>query len=185
MDREKIKRAVIDILEAVGENPDRPGLRETPERVAKMYEEILGGINGDVSEHLTKIHELAHDEMVILKDIPFYSLCEHHMVPFFGRCHIGYIPQNEKIVGISKLARTVDLLSRRLQVQERLTTEIADSLMQYLEPKGAAVVIEARHMCMEMRGIKKPGALTRTSAVRGVFRKDIKTREEFLNLIKD
>jgi GTP cyclohydrolase I len=183
-DKEKIKKAIIDILEAIGENPNRPGLKGTPERVANMYEELLGGDKSKSAELLSKTHELEHDEMVILKDIPFYSMCEHHMIPFFGTCSIAYIPQHKKIVGISKLSRVVDLFSKQLQVQERFTTEIAEAIMQNLDPKGAAVVVKARHMCMEMRGIKRPGTYTITSVVRGIFMRNSKTREEFLRLIE-
>lgn len=183
MDKEKIRKAVIDILNAIGEDPERPGLQGTPDRVARMFEEIFGGEKKDVAELLDRTHELEHDEMVVVKDIAFYSICEHHLIPFFGVCHIAYIPENKRIVGISKLARIVDLLSRQLQIQERFTTEIADAIMKYLNPKGVAVVVYARHLCMEMRGAKKPGASTITSVVRGVFRSDIRTREEFLKLI--
>lgn len=183
MDRERIKRAVVELLKAFDEDPGRPGLERTPERVADMYEEILSGKIDDVERVLSATHDLVHDEMVITKDIPFYSMCEHHLLPFFGKCHIAYIPDNNKIIGISKLARVVDILSKRLQVQERLTTEIVENIMFYLKPKGVAVVIESRHLCMEMRGIKVPNTYTITSALRGTFRKDIKTREEFLKLI--
>lgn len=184
MDKEKIKKAVADIIQAIGEDPDRSGIKKTPERIAELYSDILSGRKENVADILSESHELEHDGMVILKDIPFYSMCEHHMLPFFGVCHIAYIPSGNRIIGLSKLARVVDELSRRLQIQERLTTEIADALMLHLKPKGAAVVIKARHLCMEMRGIKKPDAYTITSDVKGVFRRDLKTREEFLNLIK-
>ncbi len=184
MDKNRIEKAIKEILYAIGENPERDGLKETPRRVAKMYQEIFSGSQEEAATLLMKTHELEHDEMVILKDIPFYSMCEHHMVPFFGKCHIAYIPQNKRIVGISKLVRIVETLSKKLQVQERLTTEIAEVIMNSLDPKGAAVVLTARHLCMEMRGIKKAGAHTITSVVRGIFRNDIKTREEFLKLIE-
>lgn len=183
MDRERIKKAVIEILLAIGEDPKRSGLEDTPDRVARMYEEIFGGDKEDVAVVLGRTHELEHDEMVIVKDIHFYTMCEHHMLPFFGVCHIGYIPDNKRIVGISKLARIVDIYSKRLQVQEHFTTEIADAIMKHVRPKGVAVVVKARHMCMEMRGVRKPGASTITSVVRGIFRSDIRTREEFLRLI--
>jgi len=183
VDKEKIKKAIYEIIEAIGEDPKRDGLMETPQRVADMYEEIFGTEKSTVATLLGKTHELEHDEMVIIKDIPFYSMCEHHIVPFFGTCDIAYIPQNKRIVGISKLVRLVDLFSKQLQVQERLTTEIAEAIMKYLNPKGAAVVVKARHMCIEMRGIKKPGTSTITSVVRGIFMTNSKTREEFLRLI--
>ncbi len=184
MDRERIKKAVTEILLAIGEDPSRSGLDETPDRVARMYEDIFGGVKEDIAVVLGKAHELEHDEMVIVKDIHFYSMCEHHLLPFFGVCHIGYIPNNKRIVGISKLARIVDIFSKRLQVQEHFTTEIADAVMTHVRPKGVAVVVKARHMCMEMRGVRKPGASTITSVVRGIFRSDIRTREEFLKLIE-
>jgi GTP cyclohydrolase I len=183
VDRERIKKAVIEILLAIGEDPKRSGLEETPDRVARMYEDIFGGDKEDVADILGKAHELEHDEMVIVKDIHFHTMCEHHMLPFFGVCHIAYIPDNKRIVGISKLARIVDIFSKRLQVQEHFTTEIADAIMKHVRPKGVAVVVKARHMCMEMRGVRKPGASTITSVVRGIFRSDIRTREEFLRLI--
>lgn len=184
MDKERIQRAVVELLLAIGEDPARDGLRETPRRVANMFEEIYSGNNQLAEKLLLTTHELEHDEMVILKDIPFYSTCEHHMVPFFGMCSVGYVPKDKKIVGISKLVRVVETLSKKLQVQERLSTEIAEVIMNSLQPKGAAVVIRARHLCMEMRGIKKSGAETVTSVVRGIFRNDQKTREEFLRLIE-
>jgi GTP cyclohydrolase IA len=184
LDTEKIRKAVTDILEAIGEDPGRPGLQGTPERVARMYEDIFGGDREDAADILGKAHELDHDEMVVVKDISFYAMCEHHMLPFFGVCHIAYLPDNKRIVGISKLARIVDVFSRRLQIQEHLTTQIADAVMKYVRPKGVGVVVEARHMCMEMRGVRKPGASTITSVVRGIFRSDIRTREEFLKLIE-
>lgn len=183
VDKERIRNAVVELLKAIGEDPKRSGLLETPDRVAKMYEEILGGSNADVAGALGRTHTLEHDEMVLVKDISFYSMCEHHLLPFFGVCHIAYVPDNKKIVGISKLARVVEVLSQRLQVQEKFTTEIADAIMTNLHPKGVGVLVNARHMCMEMRGIKKPGASTVTSVVRGIFRSDIRTREEFLKLI--
>lgn len=184
MDRERIKNAVIEILHAIGEDPGRNGLVETPDRVARMYEEIFGGEKENVDEILGKAHELEHDEMVIVKDIHFHTMCEHHMLPFFGVCHIAYIPDNKRIVGISKLARVVDSFSKKLQLQEHFTTEIAEAIMRNVKPKGVAVVVKARHMCMEMRGVRKPGASTITSVVRGIFRSDIRTREEFLKLIE-
>lgn len=183
MDKEKIKKAIIELLKAIDEDPNRPGLKKTPERIANMCEELFSGKKRDVSEILQVIHDLEHDEMVLLRGIPFYSICEHHLLPFFGECHIAYIPNKNSIVGISKLVRLVDVMSNRLQVQERLTTVIADMLMKHLNPKGVAVVIKARHLCMEMRGVKKPIESIITSAVRGSFRKDMRTRDEFLKLI--
>ncbi len=183
MDKEKIKKAIRDILEAVGDDPEREGLKNTPERVANMYEEILGGMHRSVDDDLKVFFEQEHDEIILLKDIPLYSLCEHHMVPFMGKAHVAYIPDANRITGLSKIARVVDTLSRRLQVQERLTTEIAGVLMRKLKPKGVLVVIEAEHLCMSMRGVKKPGVLTTTSAVKGIFRTSQKTRMEALSLI--
>ncbi|MDD4013924.1 MAG: GTP cyclohydrolase I FolE [Candidatus Omnitrophica bacterium] len=183
MDKEKIKKAVKDILEAIGEDPSRDGLKNTPSRVADMYEEILAGINAEPEKELEVMFEKEHDEIILIKDIPLYSICEHHMVPFIGRAHVAYIPRGSKITGLSKIARVVDAFSRRLQVQERLTTDIADTIMKKLEPKGVLVVIEAEHLCMSMRGVKKPGVITNTSAVRGVFRTSQKTRSEALSLI--
>ena len=184
MDKDKIQKAVRDILEAVGEDPDRDGLKNTPERVARMYEEILAGNTQDPSKDLEVIFEKEHDEIILMKDIPLYSMCEHHMVPFIGKAHIAYLPTDNKITGLSKLARVVDSYARRLQVQERLTTQIADCMMEKLKPRGVMVVIEAEHLCMSMRGVKKPGVLTITSAVRGIFRKDPRTRAETMALIK-
>jgi GTP cyclohydrolase IA len=183
MDKQKIINAVNDILEAVGEDPTREGLKRTPERVANMYEEILGGTGKNAEDELTVFFEAEHDEIILLKDIPLYSMCEHHMVPFIGRAHIAYIPDENRITGLSKIARVVDAFSRRLQLQERLTTDIADTLMKKLRPKGVFVVIEAEHLCMSMRGVKKPGVTTTTSAVRGIFRSNQKTRNEALALI--
>lgn len=184
VDAERIRKAVTEMLEAIGEDPGRPGLQGTPDRVARMYQDIFGGDRQDVAEILGKAHELDHDEMVLVKDIHFYSMCEHHMLPFFGVCHIAYLPDNRRIVGISKLARIVDVFSRKLQIQEHFTTEIADAIMTHVRPKGVGVVVKARHLCMEMRGVRKPGASTVTSVVRGIFRSDIRTREEFLKLIE-
>ena len=184
MDKERIKKAVIEILEAVGEDPTREGLKDTPRRVADMYEEIFAGIKEDASKELKIFFEEEHDEIILLKDIPLYSTCEHHMVPFLGKVHIAYIPEDNRITGLSKIARVVDTLSRRLQVQERLTTQIADTVMKKLKPKGVLVVIEAEHLCMSMRGVKKPGIITTTSAVKGVFRSSSKTRSEALALIR-
>ena len=184
MNKEKIKKAVADFLEAIGEDAGRQGLKKTPERIAGMMEEIFSGKNKDAKDILKATHDIKHNEMVLVKNVPFYSLCEHHLLPFFGKCHVAYIPEGNRVVGISRLAEIIDIMSRRLQVQERLTAEIANSIMKYLKPKGVGVVIEARHLCIEMRGLKQPGTEIVTSAVRGMFRKDIKTRDEFLKLIR-
>ena len=183
MDHAKIANAVRQILAAVGEDPDREGLRETPDRVARMYKELLGGLHKDPAVHLKKFFTQKCDEMVLVKEIRFSSMCEHHMLPFTGTVHIGYLP-NGRIVGLSKLARGVDEVSRRLQVQERMTEEIADLLMTELDAKGVAVVVEAAHMCMIIRGIKKPASACVTSAMRGAFRESQSTRSEFLALIR-
>lgn len=183
MDKKKIKKAITLLLEAIGEDVSRRDLQETPRRVADMYEEILSGIKQDPEKALEVILDQKHDEIVLLKGIPLYSMCEHHMLPFMGKAHIAYIPKNGRVTGLSKLARVVEILSRRLQVQERLTTQIADILMQKLKPRGVMVVIEAEHLCMSMRGVKKPGTLTITSAVRGIFKDNFKTRSEALSLI--
>ncbi len=184
MDKKKIKKAVEEILHAIGDDPEREGIKNTPQRVADMYEEILGGTYRNADDDIEVFFEKEHDEIILLKDIPLYSVCEHHMVPFVGRAHVAYIPDGNRITGLSKIARVVDTFSRRLQVQERLTTEIAETLMRKLKPKGVLVVIEAEHLCMSMRGIKKPGIITTTSAVRGIFRSSQKTRSEALSLIR-
>lgn len=183
IDKKKIEKAIKMILEAIGENPQRPGIRETPSRVAKMYEEIFAGIGKEVSKEVKILTEGNHDEMVLVKDIPLYSICEHHLTPFIGKAAVAYIPEGGRITGLSKIARVVDVLSRRPQVQERLTTQIAETLMKTLKPKGVIVIIQAEHLCMSMRGIKKPGSLAVTSAVRGIFRENQKTRQEALALI--
>lgn len=185
MDRERLKKAVKEILIAVGDDPKRPGLVRTPERVAKMYEEILAGIAKDPGKELSVFHGEEHEEMVMIKDIPLYSICEHHMLPFIGKAHVVYIPTKGRVTGLSKLARVVDILAKRLQVQERFTKDLADLLMEKLRPKGVLVVIEAEHLCMSMRGINKPGTTTITSAVRGVFVKNASTRAEALSLIAE
>lgn len=184
MDRKKIEKAIRDILEAIGENPKRKDLLDTPKRVAEMYEEIFWGINQDPRKELEVILDQKHNEIILLKGIPLYSICEHHLLPFAGRVHIAYIPEEGRVTGLSKLARVVDILSRRPQVQERLTTQVAEIIMSKLKPKGCMVVIEAEHLCMSMRGVKKPGTSTVTSAVRGIFQKNEKTRSETLALIK-
>ena len=185
MDKTKIEKAVKMILEAIGEDPNRAGLLGTPERVANMYEEVLSGLKKDPGKELKILLSENHDEIVLLKDIPLYSLCEHHLLPFVGKAHVAYIPQNSRVTGLSKLARVVDILGNRLQVQERLTTQIADVIMKKLKPKGVMVVIEAEHLCLSMRGVKKPGASTVTSAVRGIFKKNEKTRAETMALIRE
>lgn len=184
MDKKKIMKAVRMILEAVGENPDRKDLRETPRRVAEMYEEIFEGIARDPVKELEVVLDQKHEEIVLLKGIPLYSMCEHHLVPFLGKAHVAYIPKDGRVTGLSKLARVVDLFARRPQVQERLTTQIAETIMAQLKPRGCMVVIEAEHLCMSMRGIKKSGTLTVTSAVRGIFQKNEKTRAEALALMR-
>lgn len=183
VDIERIQRAMREIIEAVGEDPEREGLRDTPERVARMYTELFEGLRIDPKELLSVGFEVGHDEMVILKDIPFYSVCEHHFMPFHGVAAIGYIPDG-RIVGLSKLARLVDAYAHRPQVQEQLTGQIADTLMDALRPDGVAVVIEAEHLCMTARGVKKPGSRMVTSATRGTFRKSEVTRAEFLLLVR-
>lgn len=184
MNQKKIIKAVKSILEAIGEKPNRADLRGTPQRVADMYEEVLSGIKQDPAKELEVLLSEGHDEVVLIKDIPLYSICEHHLLPFIGKAHVAYIPQGNRVTGLSKLARVVDILSKRLQVQERLTTQIADVIMKKLKPKGVMVVIEAEHLCLSMRGVKKAGAITVTSAVRGIFRTNHKTRQETLALIK-
>ncbi|PIU56034.1 MAG: GTP cyclohydrolase I FolE [Chloroflexi bacterium CG07_land_8_20_14_0_80_51_10] len=182
IDQDKIRDAVISIIEAIGENPKREGLVDTPKRIAEMYADIFSGIYQDPETHLHVGFEEGHEEMVIAKDIPFYSMCEHHFLPFYGMAHIGYIP-NGRVVGASKLARTVEILARRPQLQERLTTQVADTIVKVLEPKGVAVILQAEHLCMTMRGVKKPGSNIVTSAMRGLFRQRAATRAEFLTLI--
>lgn len=184
MDKERIQNAVREILIAVGEDPYREGLLETPKRVANMYEEIFAGLTEDPKQHIKLFNEQSNDEMVIVKDIPFYSMCEHHLLPFFGKAHIGYIPSDNKIIGLSKLARIVDNFAKKPQVQERLTSDIADFLNDNLQPKGVAVIMEAEHMCMTMRGARAAGSKTQTSALRGIMRTDAKTRAEVLSLLK-
>jgi GTP cyclohydrolase I len=185
MDLKKIEKGVRLILEGIGEDPDRAGLKDTPERVARMYEEIFSGLKTPTEELLKAIEGESHDEIVLLKDIPFYSVCEHHLLPFIGKAHVAYIPSGGKIVGLSELAKSVEVIAKRPQVQERLTTQLADLIMDRLKPKGAMVIIDAEHLCMSMRGVKKPGARTVTSAVRGIFRTKQSTRGELLELIKE
>ena len=184
MDIKKIEKGVKLILDGIGEDPERPGLRRTPQRVAAMFQEIFSGLQTQPEDLLQHIEGETHDEMVMLKDIPFYSVCEHHLLPFFGRAHIAYIPEKGRIVGIGELAKALEMLAKRPQVQERLTAQLADMIMERLRPRGAMVIIDAEHLCLSMRGIKKPGARTVTSAVRGIFRSKQSTREEMLGLIK-
>jgi len=184
MDREKIEAGVRLILEGVGEDTSREGLRETPRRVAEMYTEIFAGMSQDAGKHLCVTFDEGHQEMVLVRDIPLYSVCEHHLLPFIGRAHVAYIPGADgRVCGLSKLARVVDVFAKRPQVQERLTSQIADTIVEYLKPAGVIVVIEAEHLCMSMRGVEKPGAETVTSAVRGAFKSDARTRAEAMALI--
>src|SRR5580704_13314332 len=184
VDGERVQELVAELLVAIGEDPTREGLVATPRRVAAMYEELFAGIDEDPGTYLTVTFAAEHDEMVMVRDIPFASLCEHHMVPFMGKVHVGYIPgEDGRITGLSKLARLVDVYARRLQVQERMTTQIADTMEKALGPRGVLVVVEAEHLCMSMRGVKKPGTLTITSAVRGLFRDDPRTRAEAMQYV--
>ncbi len=182
MDQEKIKEGVKLILEGVGEDITREGLKDTPARIARMYQEIFGGLYEDASEHLSRVFTVDNSEMVLEKDIVFYSTCEHHLMPFYGKAHVAYIPDG-KVVGLSKLARTVEVYARRPQIQEQMTAQIADAIMEHLAPKGAMVVIEAEHMCMTMRGVKKPGSKTVTMACRGAFEKDEKLQNRFYQML--
>ena len=183
-DTARLRKAVREIIQAVGEDVDREGLLETPRRVADMYAEVFSGLRQDPADVLRVGFEEGHQELVLVKDIPFYSMCEHHFLPFHGVAHVGYIP-NGRVVGLSKLARALEILARRPQLQERLTSQLADVIMSTLEPAGVAVVIKAQHLCMTMRGIRKPGSDTVTSAMRGVFRREAATRAEFMSLIKE
>lgn len=184
MDKQRIENAVREILAAIGEDPDREGLQETPKRVANMYAEIFAGLEEDPKRHLKIFNESNNDEMVVVRDIPMYSMCEHHLLPFVGKAHIAYIPSDGKVIGLSKLARIVDSFSKKPQLQERLTSQIADFLEENLSPKGIAVVIEAEHLCMTMRGARAAGAKTQTSALRGIMRKDARTRAEAMSLLR-
>ncbi|SDN37588.1 GTP cyclohydrolase I FolE [Alkalicoccus daliensis] len=184
VDHQKIQQAVTMILEAIGEDPTREGLEDTPKRVARMYEEVFQGLNEDPKEHFKTVFGEDHEELVLVKDIPFYSMCEHHLVPFFGNVHIAYIPKGGKVTGLSKLARAVEAVTRRPQLQERITSTIAESMVETLQPGGVMVVVEAEHMCMTMRGVKKPGSKTVTSAVRGTFVENDAARAEVLSFIK-
>jgi len=182
VDEARIEKAVREILSAVGEDLNREGLKDTPARVARMYGELLAGMRDDPNTHISRVFNENYDEIVLLRDIPFYSMCEHHLMPFIGSAHVAYLPSG-KILGVSKLARIVDCFARRLQTQERLTYQIADCLMTNLKPQGVAVVLEASHSCMTIRGIRKPGSVMVTSAVRGLFRKDPRSRNEIMSLI--
>ena len=183
VDRKKVAKAMRLLIEAIGDNPDRDGLRDTPERVARMYEEIYAGIGLNGADCLKVLVGDQHDEIVLVRDIPFYSVCEHHLLPFIGKAHVAYIPKEKRITGLSKLARVVDIYAKRPQLQERLTTQIAEAIDEALNPRGVMVVIEAEHLCMTMRGIKTPGAITVTSVVRGLFRENPATRNEAMTLI--
>ncbi|MHC4424237.1 MAG: GTP cyclohydrolase I FolE [Planctomycetota bacterium] len=182
VDTEKIKKAVMEILLAVGEDIEREGIRETPVRVAGMYAELLSGMGEDPKQHLSKLFTEGYDEIVLLRDVPFYSICEHHLMPFIGTAHVAYLPAGV-VLGVSKLARIVDCFARRLQVQERLTDQIADFIMDSLKPRGVAVVLEASHSCMTIRGIRKPGSVMVTSSLRGIFKRDPKSRSEVMSLM--
>lgn len=182
MNQQKIQDGVRLILEGIGEDLNREGLRETPERIARMYEEICGGMTEDAGMHLQKTFSVSDSGIVMEKDIVFYSMCEHHMLPFYGKAHIAYIPDG-KVVGLSKLARTVEVFAKRLQIQEQMTAQIADAIMEHLSPKGVMVVIEAEHMCMTMRGVKKPGSLTETMTVRGEFKENTELQKQFFMML--
>ena len=184
IDRKKIIKGIRLFLEGIGDNPEREGLKETPERVAEMCEEIYAGIGVDAAEQIKVLKSEDHDEIVLLKDIPFFSVCEHHLLPFIGKAHVAYIPNGSRVTGLSKLARVVETEAKKLQVQERLTTAIAEAIMKALRPKGVLAIIEAEHLCMTMRGVKKPGTVAMTSVVRGIFRKNAATRAEAMALIK-
>ena len=184
MDKARVKKAIELLLEAIGEDPKRSGLTRTPERVADMYAEIFSGLDPDPEKLLETTHELRHEEMVLVKDIPLYGVCEHHLLPFFGKASIAYIPKDDRVAGFSALAKAVDALAKKPTLQEKLVTELADLLMKKLKPRGALVIVEGRHLCLEMIGAKKPGAKTITSAVRGIFEKNQATRAEALSLIK-
>jgi GTP cyclohydrolase I len=186
MDKKRIEDAFREILIAIGEDPNREGLKETPSRVARMYEEIFSGLNKDPRKHMkVTFTEEEHDELVLVKDIPFYSMCEHHFVPFIGKAHVGYIPQNGSVVGLSKLARVVEEIAKRPQLQERITSEVANIIMEEINPQGVIVVIEAEHLCMSMSCVKKPGSKTVSSAVRGIFKSKSKSRSEVMSLINN
>ena len=185
VDLSKIETAVLSIIEAIGDDPRREGLQGTPQRIAEMYAEVFSGLDMDAKAELNVGFEVGHREMVILRDIPFYSMCEHHLLPFYGVAHVGYIPNEEgRVVGVSKLARVVETFAKRPQLQERMTSQIADAILEAVQPDGVAVIIQAEHLCMTMRGIKKPGSNVITSATRGLFRTRAATRAEFLSLVQ-
>ena len=183
VDKAKVKEAIRLLLEGIGEDPEREGLKDTPDRIARMCTEIYGGLDEEADQHLLKQFQVENNEMVLEKDITFYSMCEHHLMPFYGKAHVAYIPDG-KVTGLSKLARTVDVYARRPQIQERLTVQIADALEQHLEPKGVMVLLEAEHMCMTMRGVQKPGTKTVTTIVRGAFAEDFSLQQTFLQMVK-
>ena len=183
INQSKIEEAVRLFLEGIGEDPDREGLKDTPRRIGEMCNELFGGMEQDASVHMAKVFEADNNEMVLEKDISFYSVCEHHFLPFYGKVHIAYVPDG-KVVGLSKLARTVEVYARRAQIQEKMTSQIAEDIMKYLEPQGVMVMIEAEHMCMTMRGIKKPGATTVSYVAKGVFKTNTELRNTFFNLVK-
>ena len=185
VDAAKIEQAVASIIEAIGEDPDREGLRGTPQRIAEMYADLFSGLAKDPKEELSVGFSEGHREMVVLKDIPFYSMCEHHLLPFYGVVHVGYVPNSGgRVVGLSKIARVIEIIAHRAQLQERMTTQIAEAVLEALQPQGVAVIIKAEHLCMTMRGIKKPGSNIVTSANRGIFRQKPATRAEFLSLVQ-
>ena len=183
--QEKVEQAVYQLLEALGENPEREGLLDTPKRVAKMYGEMFSGLNEDPKDRFTAVFSEVHDEVVLVKDIPFYSMCEHHLVPFYGKAHVAYLPSGDKVTGLSKLARAVEVAARRPQLQERLTDQVATALEEALNPRGVFVMVEAEHMCMTMRGIKKPGSKTITTVAKGLYKEDREERKEILSLMRD
>lgn len=183
--QEKVEQAVYQLLEALGENPEREGLLDTPKRVAKMYAEMFSGLNEDPKDQFTAVFSEVHDEVVLVKDIPFYSMCEHHLVPFYGKAHVAYLPSGDKVTGLSKLARAVEVAARRPQLQERLTDQVATALEEALNPRGVFVMVEAEHMCMTMRGIKKPGSKTITTVAKGFYKEDREERKEILSLMRD
>ena len=183
--QEKVEQAVYQLLEALGENPEREGLLDTPKRVAKMYAEMFSGLNEDPKDQFTAVFSEVHDEVVLVKDIPFYSMCEHHLVPFYGKAHVAYLPSGDKVTGLSKLARAVEVAARHPQLQERLTDQVATALEEALNPRGVFVMVEAEHMCMTMRGIKKPGSKTITTVAKGLYKEDREERKEILSLMRD
>ena len=183
--QEKVEQAVYQLLEALGEKPEREGLLDTPKRVAKMYAEMFSGLNEDPKDQFTAVFSEVHDEVVLVKDIPFYSMCEHHLVPFYGKAHVAYLPSGDKVTGLSKLARAVEVAARRPQLQERLTDQVATALEEALNPRGVFVMVEAEHMCMTMRGIKKPGSKTITTVAKGIYKEDREERKEILSLMRD